>query len=125
MNTKKVTVNGTDIAIVNSDQVCITDGQTALDLMMSINYETGCRSIILNKGAFIEDFFVLSTGIAGEVLQKFINYHIKLAVVGDFSIYTSKSLKDFIYESNNGKHFFFVASEQEAVEKLSKAPVSI
>ena len=38
-----------------------------------------------------------------------------------FSGYTSKPLKDFIYESNNGKDVFFVGSEQEAVERLTQA----
>ncbi len=65
-------------------------------------------------------FFPVS-GIAGEILQKFINYHAKLAIIGDFSGYTSKPLKDFIYESNNGKDVFFVGSEQEAVERLTQA----
>ncbi len=45
----------------------------------------------------------------------------KLAIIGDFSGYTSKPLKDFIYESNNGKDVFFVGSEQEAVERLTQA----
>ena len=45
----------------------------------------------------------------------------KLAIIGDFSGYTSKPLRDFIYESNNGNHVFFVSSEAEAVEKLSRA----
>ena len=43
----------------------------------------------------------------------------RIAVVGDFSIYTSKSLKDFIYESNKGNHVFFVQNEDEAIERLS------
>lgn len=68
-----------------------------------------------------EDFFVLSTGIAGEILQKFINYHVKAAMFGDYSHYTSKPLRDFIYESNNGKDFFFTASKEEAVERLAQA----
>jgi hypothetical protein len=45
-------------------------------------------------------------------------YYIKLAIVGDFSGYTSKSLKAFIYESNRGKQTFFVASEEEAMKAL-------
>ena len=121
MNIKTVKINDMEIAIVNSDKVCISDGQTALDFMMSVNYETGCHSIVINKDAIAEDFFILSTQIAGEILQKFINYHFKLAIVGDFSRYTSKPLKDFIFESNKGKDIFFVSSENEAVEKLIKA----
>ena len=63
--------------------------------------------------------FHLSTKLAGEILQKFINYHVKIAIVGDFSAYTSKSLKDFIYESNNGKDIFFLPDEKKAIDKLS------
>lgn len=43
----------------------------------------------------------------------------KIAIVGDFSTYTSKSFKVFIYESNNGKDIFFLANEEQAAEKLS------
>ncbi len=65
-----------------------------------------------------KNFFVLSSGLAGEVLQKFINYHVKVAIYGDYSKYTSKPLHDFIYESNKGKDFFFMNSREAAVEKL-------
>ncbi len=32
-------------------------------------------------------------------------------------MYTSKSLKDFIYECNKGKDIFYLATEQQAIEK--------
>jgi hypothetical protein len=108
-----------EIAIVSSREVIITDVQSALDFMASIQYETGCSNIILNKSAICEEFFNLSTKLAGEILQKFVNYHVKIAIVGDFSTYTSKSLKDFIYESNNGNDVFFLANETEAIEKFT------
>ena len=88
---------------------------------MSISYETGSNRIAFNKQGIAEDFFNLRTKIAGNILQKFINYNIKFAIIGDFSQYTSKALNDFIYECNNGNDIFFVSSEQEALEKLSKA----
>lgn len=119
MDIKIIKSNGADMALVNSDKIIISDGQTALDFMMSVNYETGCHSIIINKDAIIEEFFVLSTGIAGEIIQKFINYQFKFAIVGNFSGYTSKPLKDLIYESNMGRDIFFASSEQEAIDKLS------
>lgn len=41
-------------------------------------------------------------------------------IVGDFSIYTSKSLKDFIYECNKGKKIFFFTSDvEQAIKRLS------
>lgn len=121
MNIKKISSNGTEIAIVKSDSVHISNVQSALDFMMSVNYETGSHSIVINKEAVIEDFFILSTKIAGEILQKFIDYHFKLAIVGDFSGYTSKPLKDFIYESNKGRNIFFVSSVEDAIKRLGRA----
>lgn len=109
-----------DIAIIKSDEIIIKDIQTAIDFIMTINYETGCNRIALNKEAIVEDFFILSKGLAGEILQKFINYKIKFAIYGDYSKYTSKPLKDFIYESNNGKDIFFVKNEDEAIKMLNQ-----
>lgn len=111
--------NNIKIAVVNSSQILITDVQSTLDFIATVGFETGCNRIILNKSAICNDFFDLSTRLAGEILQKFINYNIKIAIVGDFSVYTSKSLKDFIYESNKGKDIFFLPNEKQAIEKLS------
>ena len=110
-----------DIAVVSSDEKVIVDVQSALDLMMTVQYETSASRIVLDKNLVCEDFFILSTGVAGEILQKFINYRVKAAIYGDYSRYTSKRLRDFIYESNNGHDFFFVSTKEEAVQKLTKA----
>ena len=110
-----------DIAVVSSDEKVIVDVQSALDLMMTVQYETSASRIVLDKNLVCEDFFILSTGVAGEILQKFINYRVKAAIYGDYSRYTSKHLRDFIYESNTGHDFFFVSTKEEAVQKLTKA----
>ena len=109
-----------DIAIVKSDEIVIKDIQSAIDFIMAIKYETNCNKIVLNKDAITENFFILSKGLAGEILQKFINYHTKFAIYGDYSKYTSKPLKDFIYESNSVKDIFFIENEDEAIKMLSK-----
>ncbi len=119
MNIEHVKNNGTDIAVISSKEKLITDTQSALDLAMTVKYETGATDIVIDKSAVCEEFFVLSSGMAGEILQKFINYHVRIAVYGDYSKYTSKPLKDFIYESNNGSDFFFVSTKEEAVQKLT------
>ncbi len=116
MDTKIV---NNEIAVVNSNELIIKDVQSAIDFIMTVKYETNCNKIALNKEAVCDEFFILSKGIAGEILQKFINYQTKFAIYGDYSEYKSKPLKDFIYESNNGKDIFFVNSEDEAVKKLS------
>lgn len=119
MKITKVEAGEGNIAIVNSDEIIIEDVQSALDLMATVKYEADCDRIILNKSLLPECFFDLKTRLAGEILQKFITYSVKIAIVGDFSGYTSQSLKDFIYESNRGKDIFFLSTEQQAIEKLS------
>lgn len=119
MKIKTYTQGDIVIAIVSGDEKIITDVQSALDFIMSVNYETGTNKIVIDKKVIAEDFFILSTGLAGEILQKFINYHIKTAIYGDYSKYTSKPLKDFIYESNNGRDIFFTATKEEGINKLT------
>lgn len=107
-----------DVAHVQSRLVMIDDVSSALELMNTVKYETDCDKIILYKSNFSEDFFKLSTKLAGEILQKYIQYSLKMAVIGDFSEYKSKALHDFIYESNNGRDFYFVGTLDEAVGRL-------
>lgn len=121
MNIEKTVYNGQTIAVVSGGKQEIKDVGTALDMMMSACAIADSSRIAIEKGALDESFFILSTGFAGEVLQKFINYRCKVAIYGDFSRYTSKPLRDFIYESNRGKDVFFAATREEALERLSTA----
>ena len=68
-----------------------------------------------------EDFLTLSTRIAGEVVQKFVNYGIRAVFVGDVSAAVARSdaLRDFIRESNRGRHVWFVADLAELEAKLA------
>ena len=118
MNTQIVKHGDISIAVINSDTCLIDSVSSALDFVMSVKYETGCTNIALNKEAITGDFFILSTCLAGEILQKFINYGIRFAVYGDFSAYTSKPLRDFIYESNKGNDVFFQPDAVSAAAKL-------
>ncbi|MDE7192132.1 MAG: DUF4180 domain-containing protein, partial [Clostridia bacterium] len=77
------------------------------------------KNIAISKDLITDKFFILSSGIAGEILQKFINYQFRIAIFGDYTKYTSKPLKDFIYESNNGQDVFFVDNLEDAINKLT------
>ncbi|GAA0133741.1 DUF4180 domain-containing protein [Paenibacillus sp. YSY-4.3] len=121
MNIVKVETSGIAIAVVNGVEPIINDVQSALDFMATVRYETDCDCIVIEKPLISERFFDLKTRLAGEILQKFITYQVKTAIVGDFSMYSSQSLKDFIYECNNGNDIFFLSTEQQAIEKLSNA----
>lgn len=120
MTIKTVENNNIVCAIIESDAMVITDAQSALDLLMQAKYDADTKNIVIDKRLIKEEFFILSTGLAGEILQKYINYGGRIAVYGDYSHYMSKPLKDFIYESNHGKDVFFVSTKEEAVEMLTR-----
>ena len=120
MTIAKAEKNGQICAIVNSDKKVFVDVQSALDVLMTAQYDAGTKNIVIDKKLIVEDFFILSTGLAGDILQKYTNYEGRIAIYGDYSRYTSKPLKDFIYESNKGKHVFFAATQEEAVDMLTR-----
>ena len=121
MNLTGIEENGVLCVLVESDEPVITDAQSAIDLLMSAQYDVGSKDIVIPKQLVAEDFFVLSTGLAGEILQKYVNYGGRMAIYGDYSRYTSKPLKDFMYESNKGRDFFFVSTKDEAIAALAKS----
>ncbi len=113
-------INGMPIAEVVSDTLVIQSTQDGLDLLGNMYYQGFDRIIIYEKD-IVPEFFDLKNGMAGEILQKFSNYRVKLAIVGDFSPYSSKSIRDFIYESNKKGQINFLGSVEEALRVLSVA----
>jgi len=103
------------IAILELDNIEIKETQDAIDLLGNC-YFVGASKIVIKKENLIPDFFELKTGIAGEILQKFSTYQMQLAIVGDYSEINSKSLNDFIFESNKAGKITFVSSMEEALE---------
>jgi hypothetical protein len=119
MKIEKIETAAGIVKLVNTERSpVITDAQSALDLIATVRYEHGAARIIIDKSDVAEEFFDLKTRLAGEVLQKFANYRMAVAIVGDYSKYKSKSLRDFIYESNKGSTVFFVPDIETAVAKL-------
>ena len=66
--------NGGKIVVIGADagEVVIKDVQSALDLLIAAKYEHQADRIAIDKGAVADAFFILSTGMAGEILQKFL-----------------------------------------------------
>ncbi len=120
MKYDKIESNGISYLVINGGEIVLENVQSALDIISMSKYEYNCGRIIIFKESISESFFDLKTKIAGEILQKFINYDLKIAIVGDFSKYSSKSLEDFIYECNSGNDIFFVENVEEALEKYNK-----
>ncbi len=109
-----------NVAIIESSEILINTAQEALDLMATVRYYHECDRMVLPKACFCEAFFDLKTTLAGEILQKYTNYQMKLGIVGDFSTYDSKALRDFIYESNRGTQVFFLLTNAEAIAALQR-----
>lgn len=110
-------LNNIKIAEVISDSIEINNIDDGIDLLGNLYYQ-GFESIVLHEQNITPDFFDLKTRIAGEILQEFSTYRVRLAIVGDFSKFTSKSFNDFLYESNKAKHVNFVRTTAEALEIL-------
>jgi hypothetical protein len=107
-------IDKVNIAEVISEEIVMNNIQDGLDLLGNLYYQ-GFDKIIIYEKNITPDFFDLKTGIAGEILQKFSNYRVRLAIIGDFSTYQSKSLKDFIFESNKLGQINFVETLAQAV----------
>lgn len=112
-------INGIKIAELKADNVVLNELDDAVDLLGNSDY-LGASGTIVHKEQLNPDFFDLKTGLAGDMLQKFSNYRKRLAIVGDFSEVSSKSLRDFIRESNRTGSIHFVQSIEEARSVLSR-----
>lgn len=118
MKIEIIQINDNSIADVISEKILIRETQDALDIMANCNYQ-GAYKIVIKEQNITPEFFDLKTGLAGDILQKFSTYRVQLAIIGDFSKYTSKSFKDFISESNRYRRINFVSSKEEAIKSLT------
>ncbi len=104
--------------LISTDAV-INSVEDGTDLVGNAYFQ-GVNKLIIDEKQLTPRFFDLSTKLAGEILQKFSNYQIKLAIVGDFKKFESNSLKDFIFESNKAGQINFVNSTLEAISALNR-----
>jgi len=109
--------DGNKIAEVIADQVLITNAEDSLQILVDLYYQDFDK-IILHEKNISADFFDLKSKLAGEILQKFSNFRVRLAIVGDFSKYPGQSIKDFIFESNKDRQINFMTSLADAKNKL-------
>ncbi|EDM38935.1 hypothetical protein PBAL39_22720 [Pedobacter sp. BAL39] len=117
MTTNIHQIENTRIAEVTSDHVLISSAEEGLQLLVDLYYQDFDK-IVLYEQQISPEFFNLKSGMAGELLQKFSNFRVKLAIVGDFEKYSGKSMGDFIYESNQGRMVNFLPSLKTALAKL-------
>ena len=115
MEIKIHTIDDRKIAEIISDNIVLQTVEDAVDLIGNMSYQ-GFDKLIIHEENIISDFFELKNKIAGNILQKFSQYSMPLAIIGDFEKYESKSLNDFIFESNKGKQINFVTTVEDGLK---------
>jgi hypothetical protein len=86
------------------------------------SFEHRAMVVVVPVECLDDDFFRLSTRIAGELIQKFVQYRRRFVIVGDISrhLAESSSLRAFVAESNRGMEVWFLASLAELDERLAR-----
>ena len=118
------TIAGTRVLVLGSEGGPVRTDRDAVDLIGdALGLDVTWVAVPIERLG--DDFFKLSTRIAGEVIQKFVTYRRRLAIVGDISRRTAAStaLRDFVHESNRGRHVWFVADRAELEQRLARGEV--
>ncbi|MFF2850731.1 DUF4180 domain-containing protein [Streptomyces sp. NPDC058001] len=114
-----VTVHDVPVLMCPADGEPIGSERDALDLIGDAGYQ-GARWVVVPVERFDQAFFELRTRVAGDIVQKFVNYRMGLVVLGDISAHTadSSALRDFVRECNRGQQTWFVTDDEELAERL-------
>ena len=100
-----------------SAECLIRTTQDMLDIL-AWGGERDTQLILMEVSNFDRRFFDLSTGLAGDLLQKCSNYHVQLAIAGDYTIVISSRFRELVAELNRGDHVRFTRTREEAAEWL-------
>ncbi|MGX7828311.1 GNAT family N-acetyltransferase [Actinokineospora sp. 24-640] len=111
---------GTRVMVYAADAPVLARVDDVLDNVIAPTYGAAVEWVALPVGRLTPEFFDLSTRLAGEVLQKLVNYQLGVAIVGDIGEHLARSgaLTDFVRESNRGRHVWFVADLAELRRRL-------
>ncbi len=92
-------------------------------ILIGAAMEHDARFVVIPVARLAPEFFDLRTGVAGALVQKFVNYHLRLAVLGDVSGHTARSraFADFVMESNRGRTAWFLADREDLERQLSRS----
>jgi hypothetical protein len=107
------------VVVGHYDGPVIASEADATDVIGS-TYGLGIDLIVIPAERLVDDFFWLSSGLAGAVLQKFQNYGFRIAIIGDIGRFTSESpsLRDFVYESNRRAQILFLSDRASLEARL-------
>lgn len=111
---------GGQAVLVCADDGPLLDGPGAAADLLGELFGSGARIAAVPVSRLGPTFLTLSSGVLGEVAQKFVNYGMRLAILGDISdrLEASTSLRDFVREANKARHVTFVADAVELALRL-------
>lgn len=120
-----VSVRGMTAAQFPAQGPLLSTEDDARDLIGNL-FGSQADLVILPVGRMAPEFFDLRTRLAGNFIQKFVNYGIKLAFVGDLSKATAQSnaLRDFVREAAGSSSLLFVRDLSELATRLSNGNAS-
>jgi Domain of unknown function (DUF4180) len=103
------TMHGTRVLVCAADGPPLATDQDVTDLLGEAFGEQA-ELVAVPVTRLDDRFFALRTGVAGVIVQKMVQYHRRLAVVGDISAHlaASNALRDFVIEANRGRDVLFV-----------------
>ncbi|MEY2226310.1 DUF4180 domain-containing protein [Streptomyces sp. BF23-19] len=116
------TINDVPVLMCGAEGEVIAGEREALDCIGDASYQ-GAEWVVIPVERFDEAFFRLSTRVAGEIIQKFVQYRMGIVVLGDISRHTADSaaLRDFVRECNRGRQTWFLADAAELRGRLTGA----
>ncbi|MFE6779868.1 DUF4180 domain-containing protein [Streptomyces sp. NPDC057702] len=114
------TIHDVPVLVYPADGEPIAGEADALDLIGNASYQ-GARWVQIPATRLAPAFYELRTRVAGDIVQKFVNYRLGLAVIGDISAHTeaSAAFRDFVRESNRGRQTWFLAAEDDFHTRLA------
>ncbi|MGN8024508.1 DUF4180 domain-containing protein [Phyllobacterium sp. 22229] len=120
MSDETIEMHGVRVLLFAGDGEKLAAAQDA-NLFLSETWARDATLAVIPVSRLGGDFFDLKTRIAGEVIQKFVNYQVGLAILGDISAWadTSKPLRDFVYETNRGRSLWFIRDLAELDQRLA------
>jgi hypothetical protein len=120
MSGELIEIAGTHLHLCAPDGPVLRRETDAADLLGE-SYGSGAEWIVIPTSRLDDDFFRLSTRLAGAFLQKLVNYQCRVVILGDIShhLTTSGALRDFVREANRGRQVWFVRDMDELAERLA------
>jgi hypothetical protein len=111
---------GVRVLVCDAEGPVVTGEREATDLIGDA-FSAGAKLVVIPLARLPEGFLDLKTRLAGAVLQKFVNYERRVALLGDVTEACARSepLAAFVRESNRGRTVWFVQDLAELEAKLT------